>query len=274
MTTRTLRRGLDVLEALAGAGDAGLGPSAIGETIALDKATVSRLLATLAEAGYVHQDPMTRRYRLTPKILRLANRTNIYGDVRSVARPYLQALREQLGETVHLGVMDDMRIVYVEKMEARNSIQLVSRLGQTMPLHSTSLGKALLAALPEPEREDILGRIDYAPRTEHTVRDADALRAEIARVHARGYATDDRENEPMGACVAAAIVGPDGRPVAAISVSGPHYRVRDHFETFGETVHATANSVAAVLGARPTPRGRPAAASDAAGPGPVQARAS
>jgi DNA-binding IclR family transcriptional regulator len=273
VTTRTLRRGLDVLESHAGAGDAGLGPSAIGEAIDLDKATVSRLLATLAEAGYVRQDQVTRRYRLTAKILGLANRTNIHGDLRNVARPHLWELREHLGETVHLGVMEDLRIVYVEKMEARNSIQLVSRVGQTMPLHSTSLGKALLAALPEPEREAILGRIEYVSRTERTVRDADALRAEIDRVHVRGYATDDRENEPMGACVAAAIVGPDGRPVAAISVSGPHYRVRDHFETFGETVHTTANAVGAELGARPLPRGRSAATGEATPAEPVGAAA-
>ncbi len=258
MTTRTLRRGLDVLEALAGAGDAGLGPSAIAEANDLDKATVSRLLATLAEAGYVRQDPVTRRYRLTAKILRLANRTNIYGDLRSVAHPFLLALREQVGETVHLGVMDDLRVVYVEKLDARNSIQLVSRVGQSMPLHSTSLGKALLAALPEAAREEILGRIDYVAQTDRTIRDAAALREELARVEARGYATDDRENEPMGACVAAAIVGPDGAAVAAISISGPHYRVRDHMEAFGEVVHATANAVAAELGARPTPRGRSA----------------
>jgi DNA-binding IclR family transcriptional regulator len=262
VTTRTLRRGLDVLEALAGAGDAGLGPSAIGESIDLDKATVSRLLATLAEAGYVRQDQVTRRYRLTAKILRLANRTNIYGDLRSIARPHLRELREKL---------DDLRIVYVEKMEARNSIQLVSRVGQTMPLHSTSLGKALLAALPGPELEDILSRIEYVSRTERTVRDADALRAEVDRVRERGYATDDRENEPMGACVAAAIVDPDGRPVAAISVSGPHYRVRDHFETFGETVHAAANAVTAELGAGSIPRGRSAASRDSTPPDPVLA---
>jgi DNA-binding IclR family transcriptional regulator len=149
IVTRTLSRGLDVLEALARASEQGLGPSAIGQQVGLDKATVTRLLRTLVEAGYVTQDEATRRYRLTGKILWLAHRATVRLDLRTVARPHLTALRDELGETVHLGVMEDLGVVYVDKLEADNSIQLVSAVGQTMPLHSTSLGKAMLAALPD-----------------------------------------------------------------------------------------------------------------------------
>jgi DNA-binding IclR family transcriptional regulator len=251
VTTRTLRRGLDVLETLAGADVAGLGPSAIGEAVALDKATVSRLLATLVEAGYVSQEPATRRYRLTGKILRLASGASAHMDLRRIAMPHLQALRQKLGETVHLGVLEDLRVVYVDKLESRNSIQLVSRVGQTMPVHSTSLGKAILAALPEPEREAIMARIEFVARTERTIRDVATLRCEIQLTASRGYATDDRENEPSGACVAAAIVGPEGRPLAAVSVSGPYDRVCDHFREYGETVHLTANAIALDMGGTP-----------------------
>ena len=150
------------MEALARGDEPGLGPSAIGQRVGLDKATVTRLLRTLVDAGYVTQDPTTRRYRLTGKILWLAHGVTARLDLRTVARPHLTALRDELGETVHLGVMEDLRVVYVDKLEAANSIQLVSAVGQTMPLHSTALGKAMLAALPDAERERTYARMDFA----------------------------------------------------------------------------------------------------------------
>jgi DNA-binding IclR family transcriptional regulator len=250
--TRTLSRGLDVLEALAQGDEHGLGPSAIGQQVGLDKATVTRLLRTLVEAGYVAQDERTRRYRLTGKILWLAHSVTTRLDLRSVARPYLKALRDELGETVHLGVIEDLRVVYVDKLEGDNSIQLVSAIGQTMPLHSTSLGKAMLAALPEEEREGKYARMDLLPRTDRTIRDLATLRNEILRTQGRGYATDDRENEPLGACVGAAIVGADGRPVGAISVAGPSFRIHDRFQHCGERVSAVAAAISRELGANPS----------------------
>ena len=237
------------MEALARGDGYGLGPSAIGGRVGLDKATVIRLLRTLVEAGYVTQDEITRRYRLSGRVLWLAHRVTVGLDLRSVARPHLTALRDELGETVHLGVMEDLRVVYVDKLDAENSIQLVSAVGQTMPLHSTSLGKAMLAALPDGERERIYARMDFLPRTDRTICDLPAFREEIRRTRGRGYSTDDRENEPFGACVGAAIVGADGRPAGAISIAGPHFRIHDRLEYFGGRVHAVAAAIARELGA-------------------------
>lgn len=246
--SRTLSRGLDVLETLARANGPGLGPSAVAKQVGLDKATVTRLLRALVASGYVTQDEPTRPYRLTGKILRLAHAVTLRLDLRSMARPHLTALRDELGETVHLGVMEDLNVVYVDKLEAANSIQLVSAIGQTMPLYSTALGKAILAALPEEEREGRYTRMDFSPRTDRTIRDLPTFRDEIRRTQLRGYSIDDRENEPLGACVGAAIVGADGRPVGAISVAGPSFRIRDRFEDFGQRVHAVAATIARELG--------------------------
>jgi DNA-binding IclR family transcriptional regulator len=219
---RTLSRGLEVLETLAHASETGLGPSAIGQRVSLDKATVTRI-RTLMEAGYVTQDEATRRYRVTGKVLWLAHRASVCLDLRTIARPHLVALRDELGETVHLGVMDGLGVVYVDKLEADHSIQLVSAIGQTMPLHSTALGKAMLAALPDDERETISARLDLAPRTDRTIVDLAVLQAEIRRTQLRGFSTDDRE--PPGACRR----GDHRRRAASlrISVSGPHFRIRD-----------------------------------------------
>ena len=249
MTTRTLNRGLAILEKLATTSELGLGPSAVAEEVGLDKATVTRLLRTLIEAGYVRQDPVTRRYRLTVKSLRLAQGLATSLDLQRVARPHLVALRDRVLETAHLGVMEDQGVYYVDKLEADHSLQLVSAIGQTMPLHSTALGKAILAALPEAEREAKYRHMDFAARTEQTICDLEQFRQEIHRTQVRGYAIDDRENEPLGTCVAAAIIGADGRPVGAISVSGPHFRIQEHLDQLGPQVMATAAQVAWELGA-------------------------
>ena len=247
--TRSLSRGLDVLEALARASEHELGPSAIAQRVRLDKATVTRLLRTLVEGGYVAQDEASRRYRLTGRILWLAHGVAVRLDLRSVARPHLTALRDELGETVHLGVMEDLRVVYVDKLEADNSIQLVSAIGQTMPLHSTSLGKAMLAALPDAEREAIYARMDFLPRTDRTIRDLPTFRRAIRDTQRLGYSTDDRENEPFGAALGAAIFGAEGRPVGAISIAGPHFRIHDRLQYFGERARAVAGTIAQELGA-------------------------
>jgi DNA-binding IclR family transcriptional regulator len=249
LATRTLNRGLNILEKLATTDELGLGASAIAEGVSLDKATVTRLLRTLIEAGYVRQDSVTRRYRMTGKIVRLAQGAATSLDLQRIARPHLKALRDRLGETAHLGVMEDQMVYYVDKIEADNSIQLVSAVGQAMPLYSTALGKAIIAALPEDEREAKYKGMDFVPRTDRTICTVEEFREEIHRTQVRGYAIDDRENEPLGSCVAAAIFGPDGRPVGAISASGPHFRLQQHLDQFGRQVMATAAQVAWELGA-------------------------
>lgn len=248
--SRALARGLAVFEELAEADRSGLGPSAVAEAVGIDKATVSRILHTLMDAGYVVQDETTRLYRLTGKILRLALGVRDQLELSSVARPHLRRLSQELNETVHLGVLQYLSIVYLDKVESANSIQLVSAIGQTMPLHSTALGKAILAALSKEDLEAKLARMDLKPRTGHTITNIDDFREEIRRTQQRGYATDDRENEPGGACVACAIVDVDNQPVGAISVSGPDFRIRDHFATFGEAVRTTAYAIARDLGAK------------------------
>jgi DNA-binding IclR family transcriptional regulator len=233
MVTRALARGLEVLEVLAAAPEGGVGLSAIADQLGLDKATVTRLLQTLVATDYATRDESTRRYRMTSKLLRLSRGGTYQLNLPRLARPHLERLRNSLGETVHLGVMEGVAVIYLDKLESTNSIQLVSAIGQAMPLHSTSLGKAILAGMAEPELEAKLAQMDFAPRTERTIRDRAEFRNELRRIQKIGYATDDRENEPLGACVAAVIVGRNGSPAGAISVAGPDFRIRPRFEEIG-----------------------------------------
>lgn len=236
--TRTLIRGLTILEALADAGTP-LGPTGLAETVGLDKATAGRLLYTLGVAGYVRQDEQGR-YALTSKLLQLTQHLSLEPELTAVARPHLMELRNATGETTHLGVLDGDQVVYIDKIEGRHSVRLVSAVGQSMPLHTTALGKAALAWMRDDERELRLARLSLAPRTPQSLTTAATLHDDLLRTRARGYSLDDRENEDQASCVGAAIMGRDRTPVAMLSVSGPTARVMAQLDSIGRHCAETA----------------------------------
>lgn len=242
--TRSLLRGLSVLEAMAEIGDP-VGPGKLAEVTGLDKATISRLLATFTHAGYVVAEPGTGQSRLTSRVLRLSRGFLENVDLRTLARPHLAALRDTVNETAHLGVLDGTRVVYIDKLESLNSVRLVSAVGQTMPVHTTALGKAMLATLPEQQRARFLGALDPAgePSTAGSARTA--LLEELRVTAERGWSIDAAENEPNVVCVGAAIVDRGGSVVGAISISGPQFRMEDRLDELGVLCRTTAGSIAA-----------------------------
>lgn len=238
--TRTLQRGLDVIEVLAREGGP-VGPTRVAQLIGLDKATVGRLLYTLCDAGYARPDA-GGRYVLTTKLLELASAIPLEPDLRDRARPHLLALRDATDETVHLGVREDTRVVYIDKIDATHPVRLVSAVGQTMPLHTTALGKAALAWMPREERDVLLPRLELTARTSRSIVDLRQLQAEIERTRERGYAIDDRENEEHAYCVGAPILR-GAELIGMISLSGPSYRVADRAEEFGRACQQTAEAI-------------------------------
>lgn len=241
--TRTLMRGLEVLEVLASSSEP-MGPTRIGEVTGLDKATIGRLLFTLCEAGYARQEG-NGSYRLTGRILRLASGIALAPELRELARPRLVALRDATGETVHLGVREGDHVVYIDKIEGTHPVRLVSAIGQTMPPHTTALGKAALAAMDMDEREHVITGLELVRRTERSIGTLDELRLELDRTRERGYSVDDRENEEHVVCVGAAVVGADLQVMGMISVSGPSYRVSERVEELGEMCRSTAAAISA-----------------------------
>ena len=240
-TTRTLERGLVILETLAGVDGGRLSLTEIAEAVELDKATATRLLHTLVECGFVVKDD-ERRYAVSSKLQHLAARVRSDQDLVSIARPHLEELRERTDETVHLGKLVGDRVVYIDKLETTRSIRLVSAVGQTMPLHCTGLGKAILSALPKEDADDLMLSLDLTPRQPRSIRTVDALRLEIETTRARGYAVDDRENEENVVCVAAPVLV-RGTVLGALSLSGPAFRIESLMEDLGEQVRRTAEAI-------------------------------
>lgn len=184
----------------------------------LAKSTVHRLLANLAALGYVSQVAETGHYRATLKLFEVGSQVVGQIDVVSLARPHLNALAAQVGETVHLVVRDGCDAVYVFKADS-GAMRMSSRLGSRMPLYNTGVGKAILAALPYGEVEKIWKQSQVVAHTPKTILRWEDLVEELARTRSRGWAVDDEENEPGIRCVAVALPAAAGVG-AAFSISG------------------------------------------------------
>lgn len=222
-----LDRALDVLEALAEAsGGMPLGVTEIARRVRTTKSAAFRVLSNLERRGYVSKDPLTARYTLGTRLAYLGERALGARDLRAAARPALEDLHRRFGETVNLAVPEGDEIVYVDMIESGHGLRMAARIGSRDYLHSTALGKAILAYMPSAEREQLL-RGPLLPRTHRTMTDPDRLRAELARVHDEGVAEDRNENEIGARCLGAPIFDHRGAVIAAISVSAPESRLDD-----------------------------------------------
>jgi DNA-binding IclR family transcriptional regulator len=206
------------------------GSASLGDLSArsgLAKASVFRMLRTLEGTGLVERVPDEDRYRLGVRCLELGQAYLEQTDLRREAVPVLADLLGEFNETVHLGVLDDeLRVVYLEKLESTHAVGIMmSRVGRTAPSFCTGLGKAMLAALPGDPVAALEERGALRPYTPSTIAEPKALRAELERIRKRGYSLDLEEHEPGVRCVGAAILGPHGEMVAALSISGPAQRL-------------------------------------------------
>lgn len=195
----------------------------MSERLDLNRTTVHRLLNALGHRGWVEKPLGGGVYRLSLKFLALAHVATQYRSFIHEVRPALEHLSQLCRETVHLGVLDGFEVVHIDKVESLERVGVASKIGSRGVLHTTGLGKALLAAYPDAFLEVYLAntrdRPDLAP-----VADPDALRAEIRRTRERGYSVDNEEDSIGVRCLGAAVRGADGEPMFAISLTGPSPR--------------------------------------------------
>lgn len=251
--TGTLGKAMSVLEAVA------TSPHPLRFTDLLDRlsqprGTLHRQISNLMAEGL-----LTQRgdfyYELGPRLLKLASRAWSGNQFRQIAEPHLTALHQATGETVHLGVLADSEIVYLDKVESRSAVRMHSQIGKASPVYCTGVGKAALSRLPEQRLMQIARSIVFHRFTPATLTDAAALSAEIAIIRRDGLAFDREEHEAGISCVAAPISSPDGSLVAGISVTAPSYRVdMRQLEAWGPLVRRTADSISADITMRMGPR--------------------
>ncbi len=223
---KSVARALDII-GLVSASRTGLGVTEIAKQMDINKSSVFRTLATLEEYGYIDKNEETGRYRIGYAFLEVSSKLLDSLDVRSEAQSVLRELENETNEVVHLVVYDREEVVYIEKLDGHEALRMHSKVGKRAPVHCTSVGKAILAFLPEAEVHSILERKGLPVHTEHTITTKQAFLKELAAVKEKGYALDLEENERGIRCVAAPVFDHTGKVAAAVSISGPTIRMTD-----------------------------------------------
>lgn len=229
-----------------------LGISDLAKRLGLAKSTVHRLASTLIEAKFLEQNQRTVKYQLGLAVFELGACVASRMDVSVQSIPYLESLMEQSGETVHLAILDETEVLYINKIESRQTIRMNSRIGRRGPVYCTGVGKALLAFQP-PEEIELLIASGLAQRTPNTITDPDKFRRHLSEVRERGYAIDDEEVEIGMRCLAAPIRDHSSKVIASISLCGPSQRLtRERLLAFAPSVIDTADTISARLGYVPS----------------------
>jgi DNA-binding IclR family transcriptional regulator len=225
------------------------GNAEIARQLGLNPSTVAGLVSTLKTNHYLNQNPANRKYRLGIKLVEKASLLLEQLDLRKVASPYLETLRDWCNESINLAIRDNEDVVYIERIFGNHSLGIRSELGKRAPVHSTALGKAMVAYLPDQEAKEYLERYTFFGVTRYTIVDLDRFQQELDRVRRQGFAIDEEENEIGGRCVAAPVFDHDGYPVAAISISVPIQRLpREKIPDFGEKVREAAREISFSIG--------------------------
>lgn len=243
---QSVDRAITVLEILARKGEAGV--TEIAGEIGVHKSTAFRLVSVLEDRGLVEQHHDRGKYRLGFGMLRLVGATAARLDVTQQSRPITEALAQEVGETINIAVLSGHDALYVDQVAGTSALQMRNWVGQRIPLHATSNGKALLAFLPSDEIDQALPT-PLTRFTDRTITTLARIREELAEVRSRGYATAVEELEQGLVAVAAPIRDQRGAVIASVSASGPVFRLTpERIPDVGDTVRRAADEISRRLG--------------------------
>ena len=244
---RNVLNTLRVLEEVASRQPIGVGE--LARVLDMPKSSVQRALVTLHTAGWIRPGSgEVTRWVMTTKALAVGGRASGDLDLRGTALPIMEDLRRHTGETIHLTVPEDSKMVLIERLETDKPVRIYMSLGHALPMHASANGKAVLAnSSPEVIRQLVA---DELPRyTDTTVADPDELRAQLAVIRERGFAVNHGEWRSDVGSVAAAVMRGHEKPIASLSVNIPISRLTEESEVaFGAAVREAASNLSALLG--------------------------
>lgn len=252
--TASLDKALDVLDAV-GSAPAGLGQAELAARLNLPRTTLYRMLGTLVARGLLRRDPLRRVYCLGHRCFEYARTAYAMPDLVAAAGAELRALRDMSGETTYLATRDGLEVVSLERCDGAHSVRSQSAPGQRKPLHCTSQGKAILAAMPPEQRDALVRELTLTAVTPRSLTDRRRLQAELRLTATRGWSIDDEEIVVGVRCCGAAIVDAEGAVRGSISVAGPAFRLTmERLALLGPEVAEAARRIGAQLSARQVPR--------------------
>ncbi len=244
----SVQRALDIINLFDGS-HAELGNNEIAKMLDMDPGTAAGLVYTLRLNNYLDQNPDNRKYRLGLKLAERAAVLLDQLDLRKIATPYLEELRQWCGESINLAIRDHNEVVYIERLFGHHSLGIRSELGKRARLHSTALGKAILANMNPEETKAILTGYEFVSITPKTITNLKDFLVELELVRETGYAIDEEENELGGRCLAAPVFNNDGIPVAAVSISVPIQRLpREKVIEYGKRIKEATLDISRNLG--------------------------
>jgi IclR family KDG regulon transcriptional repressor len=225
-----------VFAILGAIGDTGqIGISELSQRLGMSKTTVHRVIQTLKALGYVTQEVETERYRLTIRLFELGAKALESVDLVREADIDMRRIGEITREAVHLGAFDDDAIIYIHKIDADYGLRMQSRIGRRNPLHSTAIGKVLLAWMDPADAREVLSHIEFRRSTQKTLTCAQAVLSILPRVREQGYGEDNEEQEDGLQCIAVPVFDRFGRVIAGLSISFPTMRcgadTKQHYVT-------------------------------------------
>lgn len=225
----------------------------VSQTLGLPKTTAFRYLQTLARAGFLDHDTEKNRYSAGPRLRSMARKDSSIKRARELAHPVMMELTREYQGTVNLAVKGDGSVVYLDVIDGPMGFRTKARSGDAHPLHSTALGKAILAHMPQPEAQAYLSR-PLTERTGRTLIEREELQRQLRKITQSGYAIETGENEDGAMCVGASILDDQGYPLAAISIAVPLARMSaSHAMVAGRKLSAIAAQISSSLGARTLP---------------------
>jgi IclR family transcriptional regulator, KDG regulon repressor len=189
----------------------------------LTRPTLYRVLASLEAEGLIEQTA-AKEFKPGIRLVSLARRALAENDVRRIARPFLERLCEETGETVHLALRSGDELVYIDKIESQQFVRMTSMVGTRIPFHSSGVGKAFLAGMPTDQANQLIDRLEMEKVTKFTTTSRTELRKSVQRIRMARYVFDDQETEEGIVCYGTAIYDHTDLPVAAVSVSVPLFR--------------------------------------------------
>ncbi len=222
-TVQSLIRAVDILDLISSSKE-GINVTEIAAQLKLHKSTAYRLLSTLEYKNYVKKDK-NKRYKVGKRVIEMGHQALNNIDLRKEMRPFLQELGEATKETVHLGIIDDYKVFYIDKVETSHTIRMYSSIGKGGPLYCTGIGKVLLAFSEKEYIDQFLKQLKFVKYTKNTIINRKELKEELAEIKKRGYAVDNMEHEDNIRCVAAPIFDYRGELIAAVSISAPAQRM-------------------------------------------------
>ena len=221
----------------------------LAEKLSLPRVSVYRFLKALMGHSLISQNKQTKKYRLGIKVFELGSTMMKNFPFREISFPLIMELSKRSGETVHLGVFDNWQVVSIEGVESDQSLRISLPVGKRVCLHSTGIGKAILAFLTEHEIQEVIKQRGLPKFTNNTITDPNQLMKEVLLIRHRGYAVDDEENEPGIRCVAAPTFDSNRRVIASISISGPSVRIpHGKISELSSMVIKTSQNISKALG--------------------------